>query len=67
MTIEYFFLKKTALKGEIGYSAFVRVGKNAIATEGETFEELDKVIVETPNFNVQLPKVEVGFISYFYT
>jgi len=42
-------IKVKIIKENTGYSAYSQLGKNLIATQGETFEELKKMIVEAVN------------------
>lgn len=42
-------IKVKIIKEDTGYSAYSQLGENLIATQGETFEELKKMIVEAVN------------------
>ena len=39
----------TILKENVGYGAFAKIGNNSIFTQGDTFEELQAMIIEAVN------------------
>jgi len=43
----------TVTKEDSGYSAFAQAGDDFIGTQGETFEELKKMIIEAVNLNFE--------------
>ena len=52
-------VKMTITKEETGYSAHAKIGKDFIATQGETFEELKEMIREAVDLTF-LPAGEAG-------
>jgi predicted RNase H-like HicB family nuclease len=46
-------IKVKVIKEDIGYSAYSEVGKNLIATQGETFEELKDMILDAVNLTFE--------------
>ena len=51
-------VKMLILKEDLGYSAYVHVGINSIFTQGDTFEELNEMIIDAVNLTFE----EEGFI-----
>ncbi len=48
----------TVIKEISGYSAFAQIGDDFVGTQGETFEDLKKMIIEAVNLNFE----DQGFI-----
>jgi len=46
-------IKVKVIKENTGYSAYSEVGKNLIATQGETFEELKDMILDAVNLTFE--------------
>ena len=46
-------IKVKVIKESTGYSAYIEVGKNLIATQGETFEELKDMILDAVNLTFE--------------
>jgi predicted RNase H-like HicB family nuclease len=46
-------IKVKVIKEDTGYSAYSEVGKNLIATQGETFEELKDMILDAVNLTFE--------------
>jgi predicted RNase H-like HicB family nuclease len=46
-------IKIKVIKEDTGYSAYSEVGKNLIATQGETFEELKDMILDAVNLTFE--------------
>ena len=46
-------IKVKIIKEDTGYSAYSQLGENLIATQGETFEELKKMILEAVNLTFE--------------
>jgi predicted RNase H-like HicB family nuclease len=46
-------IKVKVIKESTGYSAYIEVGKNLIATQGETFEELKYMILDAVNLTFE--------------
>ena len=46
-------IKVKIIKEDTGYSAYSQLGENLIATQGETFEELKKMILEAINLTFE--------------
>lgn len=67
-------IKMTVIKEESGYSAYSHIGDDFIGTQGETFDELKRMILEAVNltfeesdfvYSIEEIKLEYDLESFF--